>query len=766
MGAEEYLEQVLVRADYHDLTRARLSLVPAGAVPLDPVRLREARRRAVRLDRLAGVLPGLPADALGLLLEVSDAADPQRTHTTVPGTGAHPGGDGPGAGSLAEVAARGQTFLAGAQATVTLARVLEGVQLDLLAAMATTVAAELLAREHATTDPGELSRTARARWRSRTKSVVAQEFAAVSGFGIQDCHDRVGFALAPAPARQPGRAALREGRADWWQVWQWFKRCRNLPPETAADIAGAVFPTPTPTTGPDNTTGPDGHGPDNDTDPDGDGTDPGPTDQATPDAAPAPAGLSRRGFMNLLDRETTRAVGQDPVTARAARAAAVANRRVRVVVDADGTGCLTLTGRACTVVAAADRIDTAARKARAAGDTRTLDQLRSDTALALLTTATLPDPTAPTTSTTCSDATGPDDGTGAGGDHPRPSGVNPGQAGPSGTTDGGDRLDPASGGGWDRATVDRLTAVLAGLVPASVEVVVPFDVLTGTNPHGVALLTGHGHLTGEHAREVALVPGSTLHRLVTDPATGTLTDRSTDRYVPDEAMRAVITAADRYCRAPGCTRPATTGQLDHVTPYPAGPTAITNLVALHTAHHNTKTNTWWNTLIDPATRVLTWTSFYHRTFTTTPFDYRTLTGPPPRTREADGDGGPPDRTGHTTACHPADLADQLLYAALAHRDPGDTLATPDEEEDPTTHLWARRSTTLTLTHTSPTGKTLPGAPPRHPTPAELLNRRQDHHPVTNPHTDHVTPRGQDPHGHLGPAATAMTPDDDEEPPPF
>src|SRR5690606_36853548 len=101
VGAEEYLEQVLVRADYHDLASARLFLVPAGAAPLDPVRLREARRRAVRLDRLAGVLPGLPADALGLLLEVSDAVDPQRTHTTVPGSGAHPGGDGAGGQSQA-----------------------------------------------------------------------------------------------------------------------------------------------------------------------------------------------------------------------------------------------------------------------------------------------------------------------------------------------------------------------------------------------------------------------------------------------------------------------------------------------------------------------------------------------------------------------------------------------------------------------------------------------------------------------------------------
>ena len=39
-----------------------------------------------------------------------------------------------------------------------------------------------------------------------------------------------------------------------------------------------------------------------------------------------------------------------------------------------------------------------------------------------------------------------------------------------------------------------------------------------------------------------------------------------------------IHARDQHCRFPGCTRPATTCDLDHVTPYPHGPTANTNLV--------------------------------------------------------------------------------------------------------------------------------------------------------------------------------------------
>ena len=697
MGAEDYLGRS-VRADLHDLYPHRLVLARSGAPEVSPRAL-----AARRLEQLKRLLPGVPERALALLADVSDAlasgeaADDETNHD-----GAKHGAASPE--TLEETAARGRALLTGAEATVSLGRVLEGLQLELLAGLATTAGRELLAREHGATDPGELSRTARARWRARAKSVVAQELAAVSGFGIQDCHDRVGFALAPVDAGGAARAALHSGRSDWWQVWQWWKRCRQLDPGSAADVAQGVFPS-------------------------------APEDSG--DTRP-PEVLSRRAFMERLDLEATRAEGQDPVAARAARAAAVERRRLRAVVDADGTGCLSLTGRTSTEVAAVDRIDAIARRARAAGDSRTLDQLRSDAALALLTSGTLPAPASPSAPT-----------------------------GDTDSEDGGadaDRLDPAVGGGWDAASIDRLSVVLTGHAPATVEVVVPYDVITGANPDGVGLVTGHGHLTGEHAREVALTPGSTFYRLVTDPASGTLVDRSVDRYVPDHEMRSIVVAADRHCRGPGCTIPAKAGELDHVSPYPEGSTTISNLAALHVAHHGTKTNGWWTALIDPETREVSWTSFYDRCFRTAPFDYRTL------------DRGHPSVPGHRPAAHQdsapsqdssrsqlADLQDQLVYAALAHRDPGDCLGSSDEYLDPSEGLWAPRPVAegadvdaadappISLTHTSATGKTRPGAPPRQPTPAELLPSAPD-----SQAEPHAAERSDGP----------PPPSPDDEPPPF
>lgn len=671
MAAEEVFERLLAAHPLVHVVRPRLRLVMESDDP-------ELERKFgdARLTQLSSLLPGLPARALELLADVSDAvAETSSAGSEAAGAGAEPFGT---------VAARGRRQLAGAEATVALSRVLEGLQVGLLAGMAASVGRELLGREHGLADPATLSRTKRARWRARTKSVVAQEFAGVAGFGIQDCHDRVGFALAPSAACAPARTALHEGRADWWQVWQWWKRCRRLDPDSATDVATTCFP-------------------------------PAEEEQRVLQ--------SRRAFMEVLDREATRAVGQDPVAARAARAAAVERRRLRATVDPDGTGCLSLTGRTSTVVAAVDRIDAIARRARAGGDTRTLDQLRSDAALALLTTGNLAAAgteqlTASSAETTFPGTRGPrslDTDTDTEASVDEAAGHPPTDA---------DRINPASGGGWDQATLDRLSSVLAGHAPATVEVVIPHDVLTGANPDGVGLLTGHGHLTGEHAREIALSPGSAFYRLVTDPASGTLVDRSVDRYTPDAEMRAIITAADRYCRGPGCTVPGRLSELDHVNPYPHGPTALSNLVALHTGHHGPKTNRWWTAMLDPATRVLTWTSFYDRIYTTAPFDYAVL---------ARATAGLADRSG-TAGTHVADLQDQLVYAALAHREPGSSLAEPEDSYDPGSDLWARRGPSplvgtpdapVLLTHAGPDGGSRPGAPPGQPTPEQIVNSVAD-----------------------------------------
>lgn len=613
--------------------REQLADTPSGWSPLED---------ALRRDHLRWLLPGLPDHAVDLLVALSDGLAPP-----VEDKFAADGDDSAGNHDGARERRTEQALADAADATVQLGRLLEASQLELLAAMATSAGRRLLRTEHGTDDPADLSRTKQERWRARTKSVVANELQALSGYGIQDCHDRVGFALGPRTATAPADAALRRGDADWWQVWQWWKRCRPLDPDRAADVSHLVFGPPV-----------------------------SPGDASLPTRRP-----SRREFMNLLDREATRVEGTDAVAARARRHRAVEERRADATVDADGTGCFRVIGRTSAVVAAMDRVDTIARKARAAGDSRSLDQLRSDAALALLMGGVL---------------------------SPAPSGVG-----------GDDSLEVAAGGGWDPADIDMLTALLAGHPAAVIEVVVPYDVLTGADPDGVGLLTGHGSLTGEHVREIALAPGTTFHRLVTDPTSGQLLDRSAGTYAPDAEMRAIIAAADRYCRGPGCTIPATKSETDHVLEYPSGPTSIGNLSSAHSRHHGMKTNKWWSCVMDPGSRVVRWTTFFGRVYPTRPFDYSALTG---RVGKATG-----DDVEHRE--HLADLQDQLVYAALADRPPGSTLGEDDDGPHSWRPAWScadehagvdRAAPEVRLTHTPPGGETRPGAPPNQPAPEELV----------------------------------------------
>lgn len=49
----------------------------------------------------------------------------------------------------------------------------------------------------------------------------------------------------------------------------------------------------------------------------------------------------------------------------------------------------------------------------------------------------------------------------------------------------------------------------------------------------------------------------------------------------------------RTCRFPGCRQPAGRCDLDHVVPWPAGPTSAANLTALCRHHHRLKHQTRW-----------------------------------------------------------------------------------------------------------------------------------------------------------------------------
>lgn len=563
---------------------------------------------------------------------------------------------------------RGVALLRAAEAVMELQCWLDATVVHLAREMAERAGAELLARE-GHVNPQDLSRTRRERWRQQTKSLVANELQALTGRGIQDCHDLVGLALAPAASTGVVLSAMEGGRADWVRASRWWKRCRRMSVEDAARVARALF---APTEGADA----------RDDEADGD-------DTATGTSA---ARMSMAEFARDLDREATRVEGRDAAAARRRRSEAVQARCAWALFEEEGVGSFSVTGRTSTVAAAMDRVDAIARRARAGGDSRTLDQLRSDATLALLTHGVLP------------------------AHDYRPSGTTGARVGED-TSEGrtpdppDEELDPAAGGGWMPADVDRLSAVLEGHVPAAVEVVVPLDVLLGADPDGVGEIVGRGFITGEHARELLGVPGSTLRRLVTDPVTGTAIERSVDRYRPDRAMRDHVTAVDQHCRGPGCTTPARLCELDHVREYPDGPTAVANLTSVHRRHHAMKTNGWWSAVLAPDSRRLRWTTFFGRIHVTEPHDY----GQYPGSSQSDVRESPG-----------ADLRDRLCYAALAHRETVPYLADYDDEAPDDDHCAGRsaafrdRTAPVFLRHRTAGGAVRRGAPPGQPHPADLL----------------------------------------------
>ena len=110
---------------------------------------------------------------------------------------------------------------------------------------------------------------------------------------------------------------------------------------------------------------------------------------------------------------------------------------------------------------------------------------------------------------------------------------------------------------------------------------------TGTGDGAAAIRDGgEGFEIGSHV---------SVRRLLTDPATGTLTDVDQKRYRPSAALDRAVRARDVTCRFPGCRRSADSAgtDLDHTVPWPVGPTAATNLAVLCRRHHRCKTSGRW-----------------------------------------------------------------------------------------------------------------------------------------------------------------------------
>ncbi|HET8987279.1 MAG TPA: HNH endonuclease signature motif containing protein [Humibacillus sp.] len=265
------------------------------------------------------------------------------------------------------------------------------------------------------------------------------------------------------------------------------------------------------------------------------------------------AGLSGALFRQRLRRALLAADTDQAARRRAARERIGAHAEV----FDDGTGRLTVTNDADKIVAAIERADTAARAARAAGDPRTLEQLRADylTGVAI---------------------TGWPDGD-AGFAHQSPS--------PAGQA----------------------------------VVVVPFETALGLSDLPCEL-PGHGFISAQQAREIITAPGSIWQTLLADPTTGRALALSPRGYRPTREMIEHVRAVDGTCRGPGCTVPARRCDLDHDVPWPHGPTHVDNLTAKDRQHHRVKTAGWWHASRDDGA-IVTWHTAAGRTYATHPKDW-------------------------------------------------------------------------------------------------------------------------------------------------
>ena len=133
---------------------------------------------------------------------------------------------------------------------------------------------------------------------------------------------------------------------------------------------------------------------------------------------------------------------------------------------------------------------------------------------------------------------------------------------------------------------------LSDMPPATVRVVVPFEVAAGLSDAACELV-GHGWVTAPHARQIITAPGSVWQRLAADVDTGRALELSTERYAPTPEMVAHVKAVDGVCRGPGCQVPADRCDVDHLVPWPVGRTHVSNLDSLSRGCHNGKTAQVW-----------------------------------------------------------------------------------------------------------------------------------------------------------------------------
>lgn len=163
----------------------------------------------------------------------------------------------------------------------------------------------------------------------------------------------------------------------------------------------------------------------------------------------------------------------------------------------------------------------------------------------------------------------------------------------------------------DQIRADVLVDLICGRVEhaaplsSEVQIVVPVTVLLGlsTDPGEIP---GYGPIPAAVAREMALRPGSTWRRILTDPL-GKLVEIA-DRRLPTAAQARHVRARNRRCVFPGCSRTSQRAEIDHTIPYSAGGATITrNLGPICRKHHRMRHSGRWR-VTQPKEGTFVWSS--------------------------------------------------------------------------------------------------------------------------------------------------------------
>lgn len=134
---------------------------------------------------------------------------------------------------------------------------------------------------------------------------------------------------------------------------------------------------------------------------------------------------------------------------------------------------------------------------------------------------------------------------------------------------------------------------------------------------------GIGHIPHDVLAGICTAFDTRIRRVLLDQRTGTVIETGAATYRPNTAITRLVRLRDRTCRFPGCAHPAERCQLDHVQPWPHGPTTAANLQALCQHHHRAKHDGGWHVTMTPH-GLCTWTDRTGHTYQTHPADYNEL----------------------------------------------------------------------------------------------------------------------------------------------